>query len=105
MHYGRCASGVCLVGFLKTLPPGRPSGETALFGPKTISKVAIIKTKSAKLSFSFLLLSSSLFLFLLFLLELVGLKKPAFSDAFLLKRLQISSGWFSKNQLDVHVLT
>ena len=31
VHYGRCASGVCLAGFLKTLPPDGPSGETAFF--------------------------------------------------------------------------
>ena len=61
------------------------------FRPKTIFKVAILKTKSATIAFFLLLLSSSslllflfLFLFLLsssfvtMILELLGLKKPAF---------------------------
>ena len=61
-------------------------GPTAFFRPKTISKVAIIKTKSATISFFSLLLlsSSSLFLFLLsfsfvsVILELIAHEKPAF---------------------------
>ena len=52
-----------------------------LLRPKTISKIAIIKTKSEAIAFFF---SSSLFLFLLsilfvsVILELIGSKKPAF---------------------------
>ena len=38
VHYGRCASGVCLAGFLKTLPPDGPSGETAFFRQKISPK-------------------------------------------------------------------
>ena len=58
----------------------------SFFLPKTISKVAILKTKSAAIGFfSFLLLS--FFSFVLFLLsfsfvtvilELLGLERPAF---------------------------
>ena len=54
------------------------------FRPKTISKVAIVNTKSATIDFSLLLLSSSsLFLLLIsfsfvrVILEQIGLKKPA----------------------------
>ena len=36
------------------------------------------------------------------ILELLGLKKPAF-DAFSLKWLKISLGWYSKNRLDMHL--
>ena len=38
VHYGRCASGVCLAVFLKTLPPDGPSGETAFFRQKITPK-------------------------------------------------------------------
>ena len=54
---------------------------TVFLRPKTISKIAIIKTKSEAIAFFF---SSSLFLFLLsilfvsVILELIGSKKPAF---------------------------
>ena len=58
---------------------------TVFFRSKAISKVAIIKPKCATIPFFLFLLSfSSLFLFLLsfafvtMILELLGLKKPAF---------------------------
>ena len=59
--------------------------SNSFFRPKTISEVAIMKTKSAAIAFSLLLLSiPSLFLSLLsfsfvnVILELLGLKKPGF---------------------------
>ena len=75
-----------LAGFLITLSPNGPFVSNNFFRPKTISKVATILTKSATIAFFLLLLLSfsSLFLFLLFfffvtmILELLGLKKPAF---------------------------
>ena len=74
-------------GFLITLSPNGPFASDRFFRPKTISEVAILKTNSATIAFFLLLLSSSslfLFLFLLsssfvtMILELLGLKKPAF---------------------------
>ena len=63
-------------------------------------KVAIIKTKSATVAFfsspPFFLLAlsfSPLLSFVSVILELTGLKKPAFR--------RISLGWFSKNRLDI----
>ena len=59
-----------LAGFLKTLSPDGSFASNSFFGPKTISKVAIIKTKSATIAFfsspPFLLLALSFspFLFL-----------------------------------------
>ena len=53
--------------------------ETVIFWPKTISKVAIIKTRSAGIAFflpSFPLFA--LFYSPFLILELIGLKKPAF---------------------------
>ena len=38
VHYGRCASGVCLAVFLKTLSPDGPSDETAFFRQKISPK-------------------------------------------------------------------
>ena len=73
------------------------------------SKGAIIKAKSATIAFFLLFLCFSLFLFLLFfsfvtvILELLGIRSQPF-DAFSLKCLQISIGWFSKNRLDIPVL-
>ena len=59
--------------------------SNSIFRPKTISQVAIMKTKSAAIAFSLLLLSiPSLFLSLLsfssvtVILELLGLKNPGF---------------------------
>ena len=49
-----------LAGFLKTLAPKRPFAPNSFFRRKTISKVAIIKTKSAIIGF--FLASSFLFL-------------------------------------------
>ena len=76
---------LCLAGFLITLSPNGPFASDRFFRPKTISEVAILKTNSATIAFFLLLLSlSSLFLFLLsscfvtMILELLGLKKPAF---------------------------
>ena len=73
---------ICLAGFLITLSPNGPFASNSLK-----YKEAILKTKSAIIAFFLLLLSSSslfLFLFLLsssfvtMILELLGLKKPAF---------------------------
>ena len=61
-------SHIYLAGFLITLSPNGPFALNSFFRPKTISKVAIMKTNSATgpLLFFFLLLSfSSPFLFLL----------------------------------------
>ena len=77
---------ICLAGFLKTLSPSGPFTSDSVFWPKTNSKVAIIKTKSATIAFFFVLFLSfsSLVLFLLsfffvtVILELLGLKKHAF---------------------------
>ena len=78
---------IILAGFLITVSPYRPfASNSFFFRPKAISKVAIIKTKSATFAFLFLLLLSfsSLFLFLLsfffvtMILDLLGLKKPVF---------------------------
>ena len=71
--------------------------------------VAIINTKSSTIAFFFLFLFSfpSLFLFcfpfpsLLWFWSFSGLRNMPF-DAFSLKWLQMSLGWFSKNWLDVH---
>ena len=74
---------VVLTGFLKTSSPNGPFASNRVFRlktTKTVSKVAIIKTKRATISF---FLFSSLFLFLLsssfvvVIVELLGLKKHA----------------------------
>ena len=74
---------VVLTGFLKTSSSNGPFGSNRVFRlktTKTVSKVAIIKTKRATISF---FLFSSLFLFLLsfsfvaVVVELLGLKKHA----------------------------
>ena len=72
---------------MKTLSPNRPLPlNSFFFRPK---KVSIIKTKSATIVFSLLLLSLSLLLLFLLsfsfvgvILELIGLKKPAFWQLF-----------------------
>ena len=66
---------VNIAGFLIKLSPNRPYASNSFFRLKT-SKVAIVKTKSATgiaLSFSFISFS-----FVTMILELLGLKKPAF---------------------------
>ena len=74
---------VVLTGFLKTSSPNGPFASNGVFRlktTKTVSKVAIIKTKRAAISF---FLFSSVFLFLLsfsfvaVIVELLGLKKHA----------------------------
>ena len=101
-----------LVGFLKTLLLNGPFGSNSFFRPKIISKVPTIKTKCATIVFfSLLLLSfSSLprsfffsfpFISLLWFWSFSGLKNLPF-DAFSLKWLQISLGWFSKNRVDIY---
>ena len=74
---------VVLTGFLKTSSPNGPFASNRVFGlktTKTVSKVAIIKTKRATIAF---FLFSSLYLFLLsfsfvsVIVELLGLKKHA----------------------------
>ena len=67
---------ICLAGFLITLSPNGSFVSNSFFRPKTISKVAIIKTKSATIAFFFLFLLS--FSFVTMILELLGLKKHAF---------------------------
>ena len=44
---------ICLAGFLITLSPNGLFVSNSFFRPKTISKVAIIKTKSATIAFFF----------------------------------------------------
>ena len=72
---------VYLAGFLITLPPNGPFGSNSCSRPKTIPKVAIMKTKSAAIAFS-LLLALSLFPFLFLRYcdfgAVLGVKKPAF---------------------------
>ena len=75
---------VVLTGFLKTSSPNGPFASNRVFRlkttTKTVSKVAIIKTKRTTTAF---FLFSSLFLFLLsfsfvaVIVELLGLKKHA----------------------------
>ena len=99
-----------LAGFLIMLSPNRPFASNSFIRPKTIAKVAILKTKSAIIaffsspSFLFLTLSFSPFLFPLSLWFWIfsGLRKVPF-DAFSFKRLQISLGWYSKNRVDIHM--
>ena len=73
---------------------------TVFCRPKTISNVAIIKTKSATVAL-FLLYSSSLFLCSPSLVWFWSWSSPKTLpfDAFSLIWLQISLGWFSKNRL------
>ena len=82
--------------------------RTVFFRPKTISKVAIIKTKGATIAFfssSFPSPRSFFFCFpfpsLIWFWSFSGLRNMPF-DAFSLKWLQISLGWFSKNRLDIY---
>ena len=99
---------VYLAGFLITLSPNGPCASNSFFRPKTISKVAIIKTKSATIIFflfsSFPSHRSFFFSFpfpaLLWLSSFSALRNLHF-DASSLKPLQISLDWFSKNRLDV----
>ena len=94
-------------GFLIMLSPNRPFASNSFIRPKTIAKVAILKTKSAIIaffsspSFLFLTLSFSPFLFLCYC-DFSGLRNVPF-DAFSFKWLQISLGWYSKNRLDIHM--
>ena len=102
---------VYLAGFLKTLPPNGPFpfNSFLIFGQK-IFKVAIRKTKSATIAFFvssppfFLLaLSFSPFLFLRYgdFVAYRAQKNPCLLTPFVLKWLQISLVWFSKNRLDM----
>ena len=96
-----------LAGFLKTFSPNGPFVSNSFFFGQKLSlfnrKVAIIKTKSANIAFfSLLPISfSSLFLFILsfsfvtVIWSSSSLRNLPF-DAFSLKWLQISLGWFSK---------
>ena len=97
-----------LAEFLITLSPNRPFASNSFFRPKTIPKVAILKTKSAIIAFfsspPFLLLALSFSSFpfpsLLWIWSFSGVRNVPF-DAFSLKWPQISLRWFSKNRLDV----
>ena len=96
-----------LAGFLITLSPNRPFASNSKFFS---AKVPITKTKSATIaffsfssfpsphSFFFSFLFPSLLLFWSF----SGVRNLPF-DAFSHKWLQISFGWFSKNQLDIYL--
>ena len=91
VHYGRCASGVCLAGFLKCYRQMDLRVKILFSGQKLyISKVAIIKTKSAKLLFLFSSFLPRSFFFSFFFWSLSGSKMTGL-------------GWFSKNRLGVHV--
>ena len=103
-----CTTHIYLTGFLKTLAPKDLFYPTAFFGQTwTISKVAIIKTKSVHYHYFFLFCS----FFRFFALSFSPLPFPSSKiflspknlsfDAFSLKWLQISSGWFSKHWLDI----
>ena len=100
---------VLLAGFLKTLSQNGPFASNSLFRPKTISNVAIIKTKSTTFAFfsspPFLLLALSFFFSfpfpsLLWFCSFSGLRNLHFNP-YSLKWLQILLGWFSKNPLDI----
>ena len=79
----------------------RPLRQTVFFRAKTIFKVAVIKTKGATIAFFssplFFLLALFSFSFSFFsvLLQLIGPKSLPF-EAFSLKWLQRSVGWFLK---------
>ena len=89
--------------FLTTLSPNRPFASNSFFRPKTIFKEAIIKTNSATIAFfsPFFLLLTLSFSFVTMILELLGLKKRAFSR-YSRKWLQVSLFWFSKSRLNVY---
>ena len=53
VHYGRCASGVCLAVFFENVIARWTFGWNCFFSAKNFSKVAIKKTKSAKFLFLF----------------------------------------------------
>ena len=97
-------------GFLIMLSPNRPFASNSFIRPKTIAKVAILKTKSAIIaffSFSFFSFPHSFFFsfpfpLLLWFWIFSGLRNVPF-DAFSFKRLQISLGWYSKNRVDIHM--
>ena len=98
-----------LARFLKTVPANRPFVSNSFFRPTTISKVAIIKAKSATIAFfssisSFLPPRSFFFAFPLSLLvwfwSLLGPRNLPFY-AFSLKWRQISLGWFPRNRLGI----
>ena len=94
-----------LAGFLLTLPPNGLFASNGCFRPRSIFRVAIMKTKSATIAFFSSPRSFSFsFLFPLFLWSwsFSGLRN-LFFDAFSLKWLQISLGWFSKNRLDIDI--
>ena len=94
------------------LPPNGPFASNSNFRPKIISKVAIIKTKSKTIAFfffsSFPSPRSFFFSFpfpsLVWFWSFSGLRNMPFG-AFSLKRLQISLGWFSKNRLDIYMIS
>ena len=94
---------------LKTVPANRPFVSNSFFRPTTISKVAIIKAKSATIAFfssisSFLPPRSFFFAFPLSLLvwfwSLLGPRNLPFYP-FSLKWRQISLGWFPRNRLGI----
>ena len=70
LFYRSVSASLHLAGFFITLSPNGPFASNSVFRPKTISRVAIIKTKSATIAFfsshPFLLLALSFspFLFL-----------------------------------------
>ena len=97
-----CTTHIYLTGFLKTLRQ-RTFSIQQLFSAKTwtISKVAIIKTKSVHYHYFFPFFAIS-FSPLPFPSSKIFLSPKSLSfDAFSLKWLQISSCWFSKHWLDI----
>ena len=95
-----------LAGALTTLSSnGAFASNSLIIWPKTVSKVAIIKTKSAAIAFfssprPFCFSFPSLLYMILELLT--GLRNLPF-DTFSLKWLQISLGCFSKNRRGIYI--
>ena len=103
---------IYLAGFLKRLLPNGPFASNSFFFlPKSISKVAIIKTKSATIAFfssphyppSRSFFFSFPFPLLLIFFSLSGRKHLPF-EGFSLTWLTLLLGWFSKNWLGYYYL-
>ena len=93
-----------LFGFLITLSPNGPFASNSFFRPKTISRVAIIKTKSAAIVFFFSSPRSFFFsfpfsVFVTVIFELLGLKKLAF---WRLLTQMTANFVFKLNRLDIY---
>ena len=103
-----CRKAAWPVWLLKTLPPNGPFVPNNFFRPRTICKEAIIKTTSAIIPFSFLLVSFSCFSLFSFPFPLLVWvwtlsKETCLLTPFHFKWRQISLGLFSKHrQLDIY---